>query len=69
MPRRADGYHPAMTVLALLLALAAIVCFCLAMSVRARSQAPFWVPLGLALLTAAWVVQLLGWTYRIHPRH
>lgn len=49
-----------MTVLALFFALAALVCFLLALSVRARSQAPFWVPLGLAFLTAAWICQLLG---------
>lgn len=56
-----------MDVLALLAALAAIVCFALAMSVRARSQAPFWVPLGLLLLTVAWILQLVGLTHRLHP--
>jgi len=48
---------------ALLLALATVICFLLAMSVRARSQAPFWVPLGLALLTVAWICQMVHLTH------
>lgn len=57
-----------MDVLALFLALAAIVCFLIGCSVRARSQAPLWVPIGLALLTGSWICQCLQLTTRI-PTH
>lgn len=53
-----------MTVLALILAFGALLCFCLAAG-RAAAKVQ-WVPLGLAVLTAAWIVQLLGVTHHLH---
>lgn len=58
------GYNLVMTVLALLLALAAVLAFCLA-AFKAKPSVN-WIAFGLALLTVAWIVQLLGITHHLH---